>query len=364
MIRLLAATMTASLVPAALAAGAPVTRVEAQRLAGQRIVWSFPGTAPPQWVESGIRRGEIGAILLFSSNGRDVATVRRLTRRLQAIRRPLLDPPLLIMSDHEGGPVRRIDGPPRRGAGDLATAPVAASRTAGREAGQLLCRAGVNVDLAPVVDLAHPGSVIGRQGRAFGRTPQAVADRAIAFAQGLEEYGIGYAPKHFPGLGRARETTDEVPVTITADATALRTDLRPFAQLVGHGAPMVMVGSAIYPAFDRQPAVLSARVVGGELRGRMGFSGIVVADALDTPALAAVGRHDQVALRAARADVDLMPFVGPDAARHAQRSLAAAITRGRLSLRAARASRERVFTYRRAREIAAPAYSVQGRPCG
>ncbi len=90
--------------------------------------------------------------------------------------------------------------------------------------------------------------------------------------------------------------------------------MRPFRALIAHRIPLVMVSTAIYPALDRRPAALSRRVVTGELRGELGFDGVVVTDALDTPALAPVGGHGQVAIRSARAGADLLILAGTYAA--------------------------------------------------
>lgn len=359
---LVAAAVAASLCGSAAAATAG-SGIPAHRLAGQRLVWSFDGPTPPPWLVRGIRRGDVGAVLLFSSNGTDPAAVRRLVGRLQAVRRPLLDPPLLIMSDHEGGPVRRLTAPPYRGAADLASLPVAASLAAGRQAGAALCRARINVDLAPVVDLARPGSVIASQGRSFGRGPDAVARRAGAFARGLAEHGVAAAPKHFPGLGAATRTTDDVPVRIGLGAATLRgEDMAPYRRLIAGGVPMVMVGTTRYAALAEAPAALSPEVVTGELRDALGFRGVVVADALDTPAPAGMG-DGAVAEEAARAGVDLMPFVDPAAAGRAQRGLQRAIAAGRVSRDDARVSLERLLTFRRTLAISPPGAGAAAHRC-
>lgn len=331
-----------------LAGSAVSATVPAHRLAGQRIVWSFPGASPPAWLLAGIRRGDVGAVLLFAGNGTDPARVGRLVGRLQSAPRPPLDPPLLVMSDHEGGPVRRLAAPPYRGAADLAALPPSASLRAGREAGAALCRARVNVDLAPVLDLARPGSVIARQGRSFGRRPRDVAARSVAFARGLSEYGVAAAPKHFPGLGGARETTDAAPVRIGLAPAELRAqDEAPYRAHIARGVPMVMVGTAVYPSLSPLPAALATRVVRGELRDRLGFGGIVVSDALDTPALAPFGDDGRVAVAAADAGVDLMPFVSPARARAAQAALRRALGDGTLDRARAEAALNRLMTYRR-----------------
>lgn len=346
----LRAAAIAVAVAAVPAAGAGQPAPGPAQLAGQRVVYPFPGTSVPAWLRDRIRRGEAGGVLLFAGNGTDAATVRRLTGELQAIPRPAaFDAPLLVMTDQEGGPVRRLRGAPEAGAGVLAGRPVAASRRAGEAAGRLLCRAGVNVNLAPVLDLARPGSVIAAQGRSLGRGPLPVARRAVAFARGMAPWGVLAAPKHFPGLGPATRTTDDVPVTITASRADLQgADERPYRALIGQGVPLVMVGTAVYRAYGPAPAALTPRVVEGELRERLGFEGVVVSDALDTPALAPSGGHGAVAVRAAGAGVDLLLYADPAAARAAADGIAAGLRAGTVSQARARASLERVLSLRRA----------------
>lgn len=342
--------LAAAAVAAAGAAGGAAAEPgpSAAQLAGQRVVWSFPGRTPPAWLLAAIRRGEVGSILLFADNGDTVDEVRALVDRLQDVPRPVgMEAPLLVMADQEGGAVRRIQGPPVYGADDLAGLPVAVSAAAGDSGGDLLCRAGVNVDLAPVVDLARDGSVIADQGRSFGRSPAAVSARAVAFARGLAQRGVAAAPKHFPGLGAAGVTTDEAAVRITLSAAQLRgADERPYAALVRRGVPMVMVSTAVYTAFGTLPAALNRRVVTGELVGRLGFTGVTIADALDTPALRPVGGDAAVARAAAAAGTDLLPFVAPARARTAAAGLRDGLRRGTLARSAALASYTRVMQLR------------------
>ncbi len=116
------------------------------------------------------------------------------------------------MIDQEGGLVRRLPAPPTRSAADLGAEGPRAARAAGRAAGRALAAAGINVDLAPVADVARPGSALEADGRTFGRSPGRVAGAATAFADGLREGGVAAAAKHFPGIGAARVSTDEAPV--------------------------------------------------------------------------------------------------------------------------------------------------------
>jgi len=322
------------------------------QLAGQRVAFPFAGTEPPAALVARIRRGEAGAVILFGRNVAGRAGLRRLARRLQAIPRPPgLRAPLLVMVDQEGGPVRRVPGPPARGARELGAAPPAAARAAGRAAGRLLRGAGVNVDLAPVADVGRPGAALVGEGRVFGSDPAAVAARAGAFAAGLRDGRVAATAKHFPGLGAAGMNTDAAPVEIRlAAATLRRRDLVPFRALVERGVPAVMLATAVYPALDpaRRPAALSPPIARDELRGRLGFTGVAMSDALDTPALAPYGDRGRVAVRAAGAGTDLLVYAsGYAEADRAARALGRAIARGRLARAPAERAAARVLALRR-----------------
>jgi beta-N-acetylhexosaminidase len=335
--------------PPGAASDPPLPALTDRQLAGQRVIHAFAGTSPSPALEALIRRGEAAGVILFGPNvTRGTAGVRALVRRLQAIPRPPgLRAPLLVMVDQEGGLVRRLPGPPVASAEQLGRSGPEAAGAAGRAAGRSLRSVGVNVDLAPVADVARAGSAIGAQRRSFGSAPGPVASAAAAFARGLQAEGVAATAKHFPGLGRALGNTDLTPVRIPASLDQLRrVDERPFARAVGEGVRLVMVGSAVYPALDERPAVLSRRVIRGELRGRLGFDGVVVTDALDTPSLADAGGDGEAAVLAAAAGADLVLFSGPAGGPAAVDAIAAALRDGRLARGPARAAAARVLALR------------------
>ncbi len=295
------------------------------------MVYGFPGTVPPPDLERRIREGEAGAVILLGENAPSEAVATALVKRLQSIPRPdALDEPLLVMIDQEGGFVRRLPGPPERSPEQLGAAGPAASRAAGRAAGRLLARTGINVDLTPVADVARPGSALARDDRIFGTSPRRVSATAVAFAAGLRAEGVAATAKHFPGIGAARVSTDEAPVRIPLSGAALRrVDLRPFAALIDRDIPLVMLGTAIYPALDPgTPAALSRPISTTLLRGELGFRGVTVTDALDTPALDPVGGPGTVAVQAAGAGADLLIHTGYAANVTASSALAREIRRG------------------------------------
>src|SRR5690606_12262178 len=131
----------------------------------------------------------------------------------------------------------------------------AVSREQGRNTAAGLRRLGVNVDLAPVLDVARPGGVIAETERAFGPSAARVEETAIPFAEALQAGGVAATAKHFPGFGAAVENTDFAPETIALSKQRLRAiDEAPFAAFIAAGGDLVMMSTAIYPAFSRRPA--------------------------------------------------------------------------------------------------------------
>jgi beta-N-acetylhexosaminidase len=171
-----------------------------------------------------------------------------------------------------------------------------------------LTQYGIGADLAPVVDVGRGGFITPRT---LGATADAVATRASGFVRGLARGGILATAKHFPGLGYATKTTDDGAVTVDAARAKLLADLTPFSAAIRAGAQLVMASTALYPSLDRTaPAALSAPIVEGLLRKRLGYDGVVITDALDTPAVARYARTGPAAVRALRAGADLVLAAG------------------------------------------------------
>ncbi len=314
---------------------------------GQHMVFAYDGLEPPADLRRRIARGEAAGVILFARNVRSSGQVGAAMRRLQAIARPPgLRDPLIVMADQEGGPVRRIPGGPQRGAGAVAT--VAEARADGAAAARALRGAGVNLDLAPVADVARPGSALEREGRIYGRRAAVVARLAEAFAGGLRAGGVLATAKHYPGFGAATVNTDDAPARIAAPLRTLQdVDELPFSRLVAAGVPAVMLSTAVYPAVDSgRPAALSRRWI-DRLRGRLGFRGVTIADDLSTPAVEGYGSIGRRAVLAVDAGIDMPLFVksyrnGTDAAA----GLLDAARNRRLGAAALRAGAARVLALR------------------
>lgn len=318
------------------------------QLAGQRIVLGFTGTRVPAMVERMVRAGEVAGVVLFADNLPSRSAGRRLIRRLQAIPRPAgLRDPLLVMTDQEGGLVKRIDGTPTVSARTMGARGAAFSADQGRRAAAGLRRVGVNVDLAPVLDVARPGGTIAEADRGFGSTAAEVEGTAVPFASGLQSGGVAATGKHFPGLGSARLNTDDAVQRIGLTKSTLHeVDEAPYRRFVEAGGDLVMLSTAIYPALSPQPAAFSRPIATGELRERLGFKGVSITDALDTVAVKAFGGPAKVASAAARAGTDLLLYTDPAEAAAAQHVLLQALRTGAISRASFEESVQRVLNLR------------------
>ena len=311
----------------------PADRLGDAQLVGQRLVAGFQGERPPAALRRRIAAGRLAGVILFANNFDSVGEAERLIAELQGIPRPrALPDPLLVMVDQEGGPVRRLPGPPAPSAEQMGAAGKRACRRQGAATARLLRSTGVNVDLAPVLDVARQGSVMDDENRSFGRSPRAVAACGGAFAAALDRNGVAPTAKHFPGLGAAGLNTDAAVQRIGLSVRRLRRfDELPYRRFAAGGGRdrLVMLSSAIYPAFAGRPAAFTASIARRELRARLGFDGVSITDALETASTDALGGPTRAARLAARAGTDLLLFAGFDSAKRAAKTLRTVLERRR-----------------------------------
>jgi beta-N-acetylhexosaminidase len=289
-------------------------RLSLTQLAGQRIIYSYSGLQPPQELLNLIRAGEAAGVIFFSPNIVSPEQLRAVIGELQTANESgPVRAPLLMLTDQEGGQVRRLPGAPLLSEKQIGESPNASalSAQAGTEAAQNLTSVGINVNLAPVLDVyRQPGNFIDEYQRSYSSNPAVVANLGGTFITAQQQAGVAATAKHFPGLGAATasQNTDAEPVTLNLSLNELRTiDEVPYQVAIAAGVKLVMVSWAIYPALDpRLPAGLSSAVIHGELRGRLGFRGVTITDALAAGALAAYGSFGQRAVLAAHAGADLL----------------------------------------------------------
>ncbi|MFJ8430909.1 glycoside hydrolase family 3 N-terminal domain-containing protein [Kitasatospora sp. NPDC094019] len=310
------------------------------RLAGRRIVYSYPGDTPPPELLDTIRAGRAAGVILFKENAPSPEQLGAAVVLLKAAAKESPSgAPLLLMTDQEGGKVRRLPGAPVGPAGEARAAadPVGEAARAGAGAAGTLAGAGLNVNLAPVLDVFDtPDNFIDQFGRSYGGKPDLVAELGTAFLTAQQRSGVAATAKHFPGLGAAArgENTDERPVVLPVPLAELRArGEEPYRAAIAGGVRLVMASWAVYPALDAdRPAGLSSAVVQGELRRRLGFRGVTVTDALEAGALTAFGDTGDRAVAAAGAGMDLLLCSARDIQQGdaAAEALAVALDSGRL----------------------------------
>ena len=296
------------------AAESEAARLTSWQQAAERVVFSYPGATVPRSLLDLIERGLAGGVILFGDNVVSLPHVTAAIAQMTAARRRSgLRTPLLVMTDQEGGEVRRLPGGPTQSEKQIGASadPSGAAARAGREAGLLLRRAGVNVNLAPVLDVFRtPGDFDDEFQRSYSSDPRVAARCGKAFITAQQACRVAATAKHFPGLGAATQSqnTDLRPVDLTVSASQLRSvDESPYPAAIGAGVGLVMVSWATYPHLDpHHPAGLSERIVKGELRGRLGFRGVTITDAINAGALSALGTEPQNAVSAAAAGMDLI----------------------------------------------------------
>ena len=309
-----------------------ISRLSPGQMAGQRVIYSYKGLSAPPDLLSAISHGEVGGVIFFSFNIASLAQLRGVIAQLTAANaspdNPARNYPLLLMTDQEGGLVKRVPwaGPVQSEAQIGAVAnPAASALAAASQAAAGLRAVGINVNLAPVLDVyRQPGDFDDQYQRSYSMSPRVAGAAGAAFVSAQQAGGVAATVKHFPGLGAAgaAQNTDNGPVTISLPAAVLRSvDEAPYQPAIEAGARLAMVSWASYPALDpRLPAGLSPTIIQGDLQGRLGFGGVTITDALGAGALGAYGSLANKTMLAARAGMDAllctatMPLPGSECA--------------------------------------------------
>jgi beta-N-acetylhexosaminidase len=296
-----------------------------RRLADAILIPPFRGQAAPGWVLAALRAG-LGGVTVFGPNIAGPAQLAVLTGRLRSA---AAEP--LIAIDEEGGDVTRIGhlvGSRYPGNAALgAVDDVALTRAVYRALGADLAAHGFNVDLAPSVDVntAADNPVIGT--RSFGSDTGLVARHAAAAVAGLQAAGVAACAKHFPGHGSTLTDTHDGVATLDVPLKVLaRRDLPPFAAAIAAGVQAIMPGHLRVPELTGDlPASLSAAAQTGLLRGELGFTGVIISDALEMRAVTRSFGLPEAAVLAVAAGTDLV-CLGRDQDRSSYLAVRAALT--------------------------------------
>ena len=326
------------------------------QLAGQRVIYSYSGLTVPAALLQAITAGQAAGVIFFGGNISSPAQIASVVNQLVAAQQASpVAAPLLLMTDQEGGEVRRLPGAPAMSEKQIGASahPAAAARTAGAGAAQNLSGVGMNVNLAPVLDVYYQaGNFIDQFQRSYSSQVSVVTECGQAFITAQQQAGVAATAKHFPGLGSAAtsQDTDAGPVTLDVSLSGLRgRDEVPYPAAIAAGVKLVMASWAIYPALDAtHPAGLSTAWVQGELRGRLGFGGVTITDAIEAGALTAFGSYGQRAVLAAQAGMDLLlcSAQDPGEGQSVTSALASALESGQLGSTSFNAAVSRVTALR------------------
>jgi beta-N-acetylhexosaminidase len=318
---------------------------------GQLLVVGFDGPAVTPEVAELIRQHQVGGIILFSRNVRDTQQTLALTSQLQALARDAGHrSPLLIAIDQENGVVRRLG----RGAtifpGSMALGATGSEGLAHDVAlatGRELRALGINLNLAPVLDINNnpDNPVIGV--RSFGEDPAQVARFGVAAMRGLQEASVLTSVKHFPGHGDTAVDSHQALPTIPHTLQRLDdVELVPFRAALAAGVDSVMIAHVALPQLMGSaalPATVSPAIVRGLLRERLGFDGAIISDCLEMRAVTETVGTERGAVMALLAGIDLLLVSHRyDRQLGSLRALQAALRSGELPEEAVRQAAERV----------------------
>jgi beta-N-acetylhexosaminidase len=269
---------------------------EAQRV-GQLFLVGIAGD-PIAEVAQAVTTYHFGSLLFGTDTTAGVTGIRQLTRKLQALTSSYTTAGVrfFIAANQEGGEVQNLQGPgfaqipPALDQGQLTPGDL---QQQAADWGRELSSAGVNLNLAPVMDVVPPGTAaenqpIGALQREFGDAPAIVADHGVAFIRGMREAGVATTAKHFPGLGRVGGNTDFTSGVVDTVTTPDDPYLKTFQAAIDAGVPLVMVALATYTRIDpRHLAAFSSQVMRVMLRQKMHFRGVIISDDLGVAAAVA-----------------------------------------------------------------------------
>jgi beta-N-acetylhexosaminidase len=258
-----------------------------EQQAGQRLMVGFEGKRFNPDVKFLIRDLRVGAIILFSQNIETPDQVKNLCEAIQEYARANNQPPLIIAIDQEGGQVARLKEPFSVFPGNPAMKDTNDAIFFAETTAAELSQACINMNLAPVMDVAPRDMTSIMSERAFGHDPEWVSKLGVTVISHLQQQHIMAVAKHFPGIGRTvSDSHIELP-SCECNLSDLKSyDLIPFADSIAQEVAGIMLSHVMYPEIDpKWPASLSRQIAHSLLREQMGFSGVSMTDDLDMGAI-------------------------------------------------------------------------------
>lgn len=281
----------------------------------------------------------VGGLIYMSKNLTGTDQTTEMLSNMKTFSQEAVGLPIFLGVDEEGGTVARIASNSAYGVTDVgnmsaigASGDTQNAYNAGSTIGTYLNALGFNMDFAPVADvLSNPDNTVVKD-RSFGSDSQLVADMVCAEIQGLNEHQVSAVIKHFPGQGAtAGDSHDGAVSTDKSLEDLMANELVPFQQAINNGASFVMVGHISAPSVtgDSTPASLSSVMVTDVLRNQMGFTGVVITDAMNMGAITSQYSSAEAAVAAINAGVDIILM--PEDFQAAYQGVLDAVTNGTIS---------------------------------
>ena len=278
---------------------------------GQRICAGFTGTEVTPEIRELIKRHKVGNILLFSRNVTGFSQLQALCAELRELILAETGLPPFLMIDEEGGEITRIGhlagDTPCAGALGASGNPENA-RLIGRIIGKRLRAAGLNFNLAPVLDCLSQPENAAMGNRCFSRDPEQVSLFGREYIGGVRESGVLTCIKHFPGHGDTSvDSHFDLPVINKSLDAIQRTELVSFREAIRGGTDAVMSAHIVFPALEPAglPATISSRVLSDLLRKQLGFTGLIISDGMEMKAMLNLFPLPEGVFRALKAGVDI-----------------------------------------------------------
>jgi len=278
-----------------------------EQIAGQRLMVGFDGLSLSEDLKYLIDTLKVGGLILFKRNVSSPEQIKDLCASAQAHAAACNQPPLLIAIDQEGGQVARLGPPFTQFPGNPYMKSVSDADSFAETTARELCQVGINMNMAPVLDVPPEEMESIMAGRAFGSDPDWISEMGKHVISGLQQNGVMAVAKHFPGIGRTTlDSHLDLPSLDTDKKTLAATDLKPFQTAVAFGVAGVMLSHIRYSAIDpRWPASLSPEIAGAWLRDEIGYNGVVMTDDLDMGAVSRYYDIRTMTRQVVAADVDL-----------------------------------------------------------
>lgn len=298
------------------------TDAQIDQMVGQMVMVGFRGTkiVESDAIARDISAGRVGGVILFNrdvarkSNVRNIVSPQQLKGLVTTLQK-YASTPLFIAIDQEGGKVARLNpsngfdkGPSAQGLGKRDNLEL--TEYAGCVTGKSLAKMGINLNLAPVVDVnINPNNpAIGKLGRSFSADPQKVTAHASAYLAGLHKSHVLGCLKHFPGHGSAFNDSHHGITDVTE--TARLQELIPFQKIIAsRNCDMIMTAHIFNANLDADyPATLSKKTITGLLRDKMKYNGVVISDDLQMAAITNQYGLETAVINAINAGVDILLF--------------------------------------------------------